>query len=66
MEIDDYSTSTGLLVMISSTATSTSVHLTGEEWQQLLIEIKAGLYDHFAQAPHDPFMHWPEKQNVES
>ena len=61
LTIDDYSTETGLRVRITSHTTGTTVQLPVEEWEQLVVDIKAGRYDDIANTPKIPFVHWPEK-----
>lgn len=60
INIDDYSTETGLRVRISSAATGTTVQLTGDEWNQLVSDIKAGNHDGLAAEPKVPYVFWPE------
>lgn len=64
MILSDYSTQTGLRVRITSAATGTTVQLTGEEWDLLVEQVKAGNLDGLAEEPKIPFVFWPEGKEI--
>lgn len=61
IQVDDYSTPTGLRVRMYSEATGIAIQMPADEFHDLIARAKAGDFDGLGVEPHEPFIHWPEK-----
>jgi len=57
IQVDDYSTETGLRVRLYSEACGIAFQMTAEEWHDLVARIKAGDLDGLALEPKRPFIY---------